>query len=72
MPLDRIVLIIVIVIAAAAATVWLGALFLASTQVPGVGIAVAMVAGLAAFIIWRVIADRVRSTEDRHYDRIEK
>ncbi|GIT92475.1 hypothetical protein JANAI62_29330 [Jannaschia pagri] len=70
MPLDRFVLIIVAVIAAAGATIWLAALVSASFAVPFAWIALAP-AALAAWIGWRVIADRVRSQEDDHYDRME-
>ncbi len=71
MPLDKLVLILVIVIAAAGVTVWLGALLLASFQIPGAGLAL-IPAALVAYIVWRVIADRLGNAEDDHYDEIEK
>ena len=72
MPLARLALILILVIAAAAVTVWLGALFAAAVQHPLVGVPTAIVAALFAYVVARVIWDRVRSAEDRHYDRIEK
>lgn len=71
MPLDKLVLILLIVIAAAGVTVWLGALLLASFQVPGAGLAL-IPALLVAYVVWRVIADRIGNSEDDHYDHIEK
>ena len=72
MPLARFVLIVVLVVVAAAATVWLGALMAAALQFPLVGIAAAIPAALVAYVVARVIWDRVRSGEDARYDRIEK
>ncbi len=72
MPLDRLVLIIVAVIAAAGATVWLASLVAASIQVPLLGWFLVLPVLLILYIGWRVIADRLNSAEDDHYDRIEK
>lgn len=72
MPLSRLVLILVLVVAAAAVTVWIGALVAAAVQHPLVGISAAVPAALIAYVIARVIWDRLGSAEDRHYDRIEK
>ena len=72
MPLARFALIVVLVIAAAAVTVALGALIAASFELPAVGLAVASPVALVAYLLARVIWDRMRSAEDRHYDRIEK
>lgn len=71
MPLDRFVLILVVVIAAAGATVWLGWIVLASVAVP-FGWAAILPALLLAYVVWRVIADRLGGAEDDHYDKIEK
>lgn len=71
MPLDKFVLILVLVILAAGVTVWLAALLLASFQIPGAGLAL-IPAALVAYVVWRVISDRLRSAEDDHYDNIEK
>ncbi|WP_298491490.1 hypothetical protein [uncultured Maritimibacter sp.] len=71
MPLDKFVLILVIVIAAAGATVWIGTLVAASTQMPLGWLAIVPVV-LVVTILWRVIADRLSNREDDHYDRIEK
>ena len=73
MPLDRFVLLIIVVLAAAAATIWIGAVLLTGWQVsPVAALAVAIPTGLVAYIIARVIADRLGNREDDHYDRIEK
>lgn len=72
MPLDRFVLMIVIVIAAAGATIWLGTLLATSMQMSGAGWIVILPVTLVAYVLWRVISDRLRNSEDDHYDRIEK
>jgi hypothetical protein len=72
MPLDRFVLIVVIVIAAAGATVWLGVTIAAAIEAPLVGWAAIVPAALVGYVIWRVIAERLRNREDDHYDNIEK
>ena len=72
MPLDKLVLIIVCVVAAAGATVWIGTLLLASTQLPPVaGLAILSIVTLCAYIAWRVISERVTNKDDDHYDRFE-
>ncbi|MBV7379192.1 hypothetical protein [Maritimibacter dapengensis] len=71
MPLDKFVLILVAVIAAAGLTVWIGTLVAASLQMPA-GWLVLIPAALIAYVVWRVIADRIGNSEDDHYDRIEK
>jgi membrane protein implicated in regulation of membrane protease activity len=71
MPLDKFVLILVIVIAAAGLTVWVGTMVVASFQLPG-GWLVLIPAALVAYVVWRVIAERLRNRDDDHYDRIEK
>ncbi len=72
MPLDRFVLIIVVVIAAAGATVWIGVTIAAAIEAPLVGWAAIVPAALVGYVIWRVIAERLRNREDDHYDNIEK
>ena len=72
MPLDKFVLILVVVIIAAGVTVWLGAMAAAALQLGGATWLVFIPAALVAYVVWRVIADRMQSTEDDHYDRIEK
>lgn len=71
MPLDKFVLILVIVIAAAGLTVWVGTMVVASFQLTG-GWLVFIPAALVAYVVWRVIAERLRNRDDDHYDRIEK
>ena len=53
------------------ATVWIGTLVAASTQMPLGWLAIVPVV-LVVTILWRVIADRLSNREDDHYDRIEK
>ncbi len=72
MPLDRFVLIIIVVIAAAGATVWIGVTIAAAIEAPLVGWAAIVPAALVGYVIWRVIAERLRNREDDHYDNIEK
>lgn len=72
MPLDRFVLIVVIVIAAAAITVWGAALLLGAFSLGPVGGLIVLPLSLIAYVIWRVVSDRLNSREDDHYDRIEK
>ncbi|GKY87991.1 hypothetical protein [Sinisalibacter aestuarii] len=71
MPLDKLVLILVVVIAAAAATVWIGMIVAAMIEVP-LGWMVAIPAALVAYIVWRVIAERIGNDEDDHYDGIDR
>ena len=70
MPLDRFVLILFVVLVAAGATVWLGAVVAASVAVP-FGAVAAIPALLVVYVVWRVVADRIRSAEDDHYDRMD-
>lgn len=72
MPLDRLVLMLVIVVAAAGATIWLGTLLAAATQMSGAGWLVILPVTMVAYILWRVISDRLGNKDDDHYDRIEK
>lgn len=68
MPLDRFVLMLVAAIAAAGLTVWVVAWAGATLLMPGLGALVAVPALLAGYVLFRVIADRVRSREDDRYD----
>lgn len=72
MPLDKFVLMLVIVVATAGATVWLASFAMASMQLPGLGLAALIPAGLIAFVVWRVISDRLKNAEDDHYDHLQK
>ncbi len=67
MPLDKFVLIIVCVLIAAGLTVWLGAFVLAAVNVPFAGFALLPVA-LVAYVVWRVISERLGNAEEDHYD----
>jgi hypothetical protein len=68
MPLDRFVLILVVVVCAAGATVWLLALAAGALAFP-LGWLALIPAGIAAFVLWRVIADRM--AEPDTYERME-
>ena len=70
MPLDRLVLILVCVIAAAGVTVWLGALLLAAINVPFAWLAL-IPAALVAYIVARVIGQRVGNAQEDHYDKMD-
>lgn len=73
MPLDRLVLIIVGVIAAAGATIWIATLLVASTQLGGLfGLMLILPFALIAYVVVRIISERVNNREDDHYDGIEK
>ena len=72
MPLDRFVLILVLVLAAAGVTVWIAAMGSALPHLPGVGLGVAALAALLAYVLVRVIADRLRSEADDRYDRTDR
>ncbi|MEL7258121.1 MAG: hypothetical protein AAFN80_09810 [Pseudomonadota bacterium] len=67
MPLDKLVLIIVCVIAAAAVTVWLGVLAAAALELPFGWLAL-IPAALVAYVVFRVIMERVGNAEEDHYD----
>ena len=70
MKLDKLVLITVCVCAAAGVTLWLAALLIAAAQVPFAWLALGP-AVFAGYIVYRVIAERLNSAEDDHYDCIE-
>lgn len=73
MPLDKLVLLIVIVLTAAGVTIWVGAVVAAATQVSAVvGLAVFVPIALVAYVVWRVISERLMDSDDDHYDGIEK
>lgn len=72
MPLARFVLMLVLVVVAAAATVAVGAFISAASLHPAIGLLLAVPLALVAYVVLRVIRDRVSSAEDGHYDRIEK
>lgn len=70
MPLDKFVLILVCVIAAAGATIWLASLVIVAAEIPYAWIAL-IPAALVGYVVWRVIAERVNSPEDTHYDKMD-
>lgn len=70
MPLAKFVLILLAAMAAAALTVAAAVFVSASIEVPLIGATLALPALLVIWIVWRVIADRLQSREDDHYDRV--
>ena len=73
MPLERLALLLIIVIVAAGATIWVGWLLMVTVGVsPWAGMAFAVPTALIAYVIVRVIAERLSNKEDDHYDGIEK
>lgn len=72
MPLDKFVLILVVVIAAAGLTVVLASMVFAALEVSGPAWMTLIPVALVVYVVWRVIADRLNSAEDDHYDQIEK
>ena len=72
MPRDKLVLILICVIAAAGLTVWIGAMVAAAMQMPAFAWFFVLPALLVGYVVWRVIAERVRNSEDDHYDQIEQ
>lgn len=72
MPLDRFVLIIVAVIAAAGLTVYVGMTLSAAATIPPLLLAVVPLLGVAAYILVRVIRERMINKEDDYYDSIER
>lgn len=72
MPLDRLILILVVVIAAAAVTVWGGVALLAGFAVnPIIGIGILSILALGAYIVFRVVSERLNNPDEDHYDNME-
>lgn len=71
MNIDRFVLILVLCAAAGAVTLWLGALIFAISPLAPQALFLLIPAGLAGFVVWRVIDERLARTEDDHYEEIE-
>ncbi|WP_272006335.1 hypothetical protein [Roseovarius sp. ZX-A-9] len=70
MPLDKFVLILVCVIAAASATVWIAVLLTAAIEIP-FGWLGLIPAALVAYVVFRVISERVGNAEEDHYDKMD-
>lgn len=71
MPLDRFVLILVGVVAAAGVTVALLVFAAGAVLSLGLALAAAIPVGLVAYVVLRVISDRLREAKDDPYDRID-
>jgi hypothetical protein len=69
MPLAKFVLLLLSVIAAAGLTIGIAVFAAASLQAPLLGGVLLLPALLIGYVVWRVIADRLQSREDDHYDR---
>ncbi len=72
MPLSRLVLIVMIVLCAAGLTVFLVAFVTAGVQMPGFAALVAIPFLLGAYVVWRVIADRLGNADDDRYEKTPK
>jgi len=72
MPLGRLVLMFFIVIAAAGATIWLGTLLSTTFEISGAGWIVMVPVTLVSYLVWRVVYDRQRKTQDVPDDRVKK
>lgn len=72
MPLDRFVLILVVVIAAAGLTVGVALWAAVAFELPAVAFGAAVPGLLLGYVAWKVIAQRMTSTEDDHYDHIPR
>jgi len=70
MPIDKLVLILVCVIGAAMVTVWLSSLLLVAFEIK-MGWLALIPAALVAYVVVRVIGERVGNTEDDHYDKMD-
>ncbi len=70
MPIDKLVLIIFCVLVAAAATIWVTGLVMAALNVPWGWLGFVPTA-LVAYVVYRVIAERVGNAEEDHYDRMD-
>lgn len=72
MPLDRFVLMLVIVLGAAGVTVLAAVWMSATAMLPWLGISLLLPVGLVAYLLVRVISERLRNRDDDHYDRIDR
>ena len=71
MPLDRLVLIAVAMLAVAGAIAVLAATLLGALAFWPTGVLMLVPIAFVAYVIWRVVAERVGNPSDRRYDRIE-
>ncbi|MBJ3763968.1 hypothetical protein ILP92_14545 [Maribius pontilimi] len=67
MPLDKFVLILVVVMLGAGLTIWLMAVISASLTHP-LGFTLFIPLVLVTYVLWRVVAQRLTSRDDDHYD----
>jgi F0F1-type ATP synthase assembly protein I len=72
MALDKFVLMLLVVVAAAGVTIWLGMLLAVAMQWSIGGMVVLLPGVLAGYVAFRVLMDRMKSSEDDYYDGIEK
>ena len=73
MPLAKFVLLLIIVVSAAGLTVAFGTLMAGLLNVsPSMALATFMPLAALAYIVWRVISDRLSNAEDDKYDQIQR
>ncbi len=69
MPLDKLVLILVII----GALLWVSVLFMGLVAALPYGLPVLLIVGLVGYIFFRVLRDRLTSSEDDYYEKnVEK
>ncbi len=71
MPLDKLMLILVLVILSAGFTILVAAVIQTSLAYP-VGWAIAIPIALVAYVVARVVLQRLGNRDDDHYDRIDR
>ncbi|MEO0992255.1 MAG: hypothetical protein AAFX62_00460 [Pseudomonadota bacterium] len=72
MALDRIVLYVVVGVAVALAAVYGGLILFGALSLGPVGLLVLIPLFLVAYVIWRIVAERLSNREDDHYEQIER
>ncbi len=71
-PLEKLILILVVVIGAAAVTVWGATALLAGFGFsPVAGMAMLSALTLGAYIVFRVVSERLNNKDDDYYDGME-
>jgi len=71
MPLDRIILIAVAIVAAGCAVAMIAATLVGALALWPAGVLIPVPLAFVAYVVWRIIAERLRDPTDRRYDRIE-
>lgn len=71
MPLDRLVLIAVLIVAAGGAAAVVAATFIGALAFWPAGVLILVPFAFVAYVIWRVVSERLGDPADRSYDNIE-